>query len=50
MTRLLDGSIDPAASPEVRSKAIQELLNSSFFEVDEALLKLLRSAYDNSGK
>ena len=52
MTKLLDGSIDdtsPDATSKSRSEAIKDILRTSHMEVDESLLKLLRSAYDGSG-
>lgn len=52
MTKLLDGSIEGQSEDEnskSRYEAIKEILKSSHMEIDESLLKLLRSAYDGSG-
>lgn len=46
MTRLLDGSLKDAGD---RGAAITEILKSAHIQVDEALLKLLKAAFDNSG-
>lgn len=52
MTKLLDGSMDEqmdSGDIKSRGEAIHNILRTSHLEVDESLLKLLKSAYDGSG-
>lgn len=50
MTKFLNGSTAQLkAGSADRKAAIVEILRSSHLEVDESLLKLLKSAYDGSG-
>jgi len=52
MTKLLDGSLKHIQENDSlsRKEAIIKIIHDSYLEVDEALLNLLKSAYDGSGR